>query len=132
MIGGTDGIIYFHSVDSKISFEWILTIHDRVKKIRASSTSLTLDPTTLPAAPPPPVSIVLIGIECEGVRREVSFEEGHKLTQDLGCVLFQASVKTKANVNEALYDIIRKCRNTKEVQVGDVRASKWKLTTCFG
>jgi hypothetical protein len=132
LIRDADGIVYFYSVTSKLSFEWIRTIHGKIKKINSASTSSDLDTARMPASSPWPVSIVLVGIECEGEKREVSSEEGHKLGQDLGCVVFEASVETKVNVDEALYDIIRKCREARRVQGGNVKTSGWNLMSCLG
>lgn len=124
--------MYFYSVTSKLSFEWIRTIHGKIKKIKSASTSSDLDTATIPASFPRPVSIVLVGTECEDEKREVSFEEGRKLGQDLGCVVYEASVETKVNVDEALYDIIRKCREARRVQGGNVKIYGWNLMSCVG
>jgi hypothetical protein len=86
----------------------------------------------MPASSPRPISIVLVGIEREDEKREVSSEEGRRLGQHLGCMVFEASVENKVNVDEALYDIIRKCREARRVQGGNVKIPGWNLMSSLG
>ncbi|KAH6667403.1 ras-2 protein [Halenospora varia] len=125
-----EGILLVYSTALISSFQQIPTIHEQIQKFQAASHSLSSDPATLPAAPPP-VQIVLVGIE-DKEKREVSHEDGLELAKNLGCGFFEAAVETKANVNEVLSHMIRLCREARRVQGGDLETSKSGWMSCFG
>ena len=76
------------------------------------------------------VQIVLVGNKCDcNVRREVTYEKGQELADQLGCPFFEASAKDNVNVDdvfEKLIDIIcdnmRAGAESEPTDNGDVNA----------
>ena len=53
------------------------------------------------------VQIVLVGNKCDcEARRQVTYEEGQELADQLGCPFFEASVKDNVNVDDAFEKLI--------------------------
>ena len=59
--------------------------------------------------------MVLVGNKCDcEAKREVTYEQGQELAEELGCPFFEASVKDSVNVNrifEKLTDVIVSSEN---------------------
>ena len=59
--------------------------------------------------------MVLVGNKCDcEAKREVTYKQGQKLAEELGCPFFEASVKDSVNVNrtfEKLTDVIVSSEN---------------------
>ena len=53
------------------------------------------------------MQIVLVGNKCDcEARREVTYEQGQELADQLGCPFFEASVKDNVNVDDAFEKLI--------------------------
>ena len=54
---------------------------------------------------------VLVGNKADLTKdRDVSTQEGQHLAQQWGCPFFEASAKTRSNVDEAFFEVVRKIR----------------------
>jgi len=69
-------------------------------------------------APP----IVLVGNKADLESREVSKSEGQELAKIMNCDFFEASAKTRTNVQESFFQLVRRIRET----------PKFKVTTTEG
>lgn len=59
--------------------------------------------------------MVLIGNKCDlESDRQVTTQEGQELTKNFGCPFFESSAKTRVNVEESFYELVREIR--KELQ----------------
>lgn len=59
--------------------------------------------------------MVLIGNKCDlEADRQVSTAEGQELARNFGCPFFESSAKTRVNVEESFYELVREIR--KELQ----------------
>jgi len=57
--------------------------------------------------------MMLVGNKCDlEEQRQVSSEEGQSLARTIGCQFKEASAKTRVNVEEAFYDLVREIRKT--------------------
>ena len=57
--------------------------------------------------------IMLVGNKCDlEDRREVETHEGEQLAKVIGCQFKEASAKTRENVEEAFYDLVREIRKS--------------------
>jgi GTPase KRas protein len=59
--------------------------------------------------------MVLIGNKCDlESDRQVTTQEGQDLAKNFGCPFFESSAKTRINVEESFYQLVREIR--KEIQ----------------
>lgn len=105
-----EGFVIIYSITSRGSFEQVMVFKDQVIRVK--------DADKLP--------IMLVGNKCDlEDQRQVSTQEGQELAKKMGCQFKEASAKTRVNVEEAFYDLVREIRSaspaTKE---GDGKPSK--------
>jgi GTPase KRas protein len=59
--------------------------------------------------------MMLVGNKCDlEEKREVSIQEGQDLARAFGALFKEASAKTRVNVEEAFYDLVRKIRSHRQ------------------
>merc|ERR1712093_21771 len=94
-----EGFIIAYSITSSHSFQQVV----RVK-----------DDDNLP--------MMLVGNKCDlEDEREVTTEEGAALAEKLGCQFKEASAKSRKNVEESFYDLVRAIRKPKEGEVSQTK-----------
>jgi GTPase KRas len=97
------GFVLVYSVCSRSSFTRIRKYHRQVSKVKESVLSEFFN---LPYVP-----IILVGNECDrATDSEVSTQEGHAVSRELGCEFVEASAKNCINVEKAFYDVVRLIR----------------------
>jgi GTPase KRas len=97
------GFVLVYSVCSRSSFTRIRKYHRQVSKVKESVISEFFN---LPYVP-----MMLVGNECDrNTDREVSTQEGHALSRELGCEFVEASAKNCFNVEKAFCDVVRLIR----------------------
>merc|ERR1712137_660159 len=90
-----EGFIVAYSITSSHSFHQVKTFKQQVCRVK--------DNDNLP--------MMLVGNKCDlEDEREVTFEEGKALAEQLHCQFKEASAKTKTNVEESFYDLVREIR----------------------
>ena len=90
-----EGFVIVYSVTSMHSFHQVKTFKQQVTRVK--------DEDGLP--------MMLVGNKCDlEEEREVPQEEGTALADKLGCQFREASAKTRANVEESFYDLVRAIR----------------------
>jgi GTPase KRas len=93
------GFVLVYSVCSRSSFTRIRKYHRQVSKAKESVLSEFFN---LPYVP-----MMLVGNEFDrATDREVSTQEGHALSRELGCEFVEASAKNCINVEKAFYDVV--------------------------
>mmetsp|Transcript_23490 Transcript_23490/g.29962 ORF Transcript_23490/g.29962 Transcript_23490/m.29962 type:complete len:83 (+) Transcript_23490:1-249(+) len=80
--------------------------------------------------------MMLVGNKCDlEDKREVETNEGEELAKRLNCQFKEASAKTRENVEEAFYDLVREIRKTSPqtdaAPVKDSAKPAKKKTGCF-
>jgi GTPase KRas len=90
-----EGFLLVYSITSRQSFEEIQTFEQQILRVK--------DKDYFP--------IILVGNKCdlEG-ERAVSKEEGQALAQQFGCKFIETSAKSRVNVDNAFYDLVREIR----------------------
>eukprot|EP01099_Mayorella_cantabrigiensis_P000033 TRINITY_DN1018_c0_g1_i1.p1 TRINITY_DN1018_c0_g1~~TRINITY_DN1018_c0_g1_i1.p1 ORF type:complete len:186 (-),score=35.09 TRINITY_DN1018_c0_g1_i1:265-822(-) len=89
------GFLCVYSVISRPSFEEIASFRDQILRIK--------DVTVFP--------MVLVGNKCDlESSRKVSKIEGQELAKSFECPFFEASAKTRTNVEESFYQLVREIR----------------------
>ncbi|KAF1817142.1 ras-domain-containing protein [Eremomyces bilateralis CBS 781.70] len=90
-----EGFLLVYSITSRQSFEEIMTFQQQILRVK--------DKDYFP--------IIVVGNKCdlEG-EREVSTQEGAQLARQFGCQFIETSAKSRKNVEEAFYEIVREIR----------------------
>jgi GTPase KRas protein len=119
-----DGFLCVYSITLQASFDEAANLHDHILRVKDSDE----------------VPFVLVGNKCDLEQdREIPYEKGQKLAQDLKCPFLEASAKTRHNVVEAFETLVReikKFRNktqTENPQPGstETKVDKKKKKRCL-
>merc|ERR1711974_220128 len=97
-----EGFIIVYSITSTHSFHQVKTFKQQVTRVK--------DEDNLP--------MMLVGNKCDlEEEREVPTEEGVALAEKLGCQFKEASAKTRKNVEESFYDLVRASRKPNKADI---------------
>jgi len=87
-----DGFLCVYSVTLQASFDEAINLHEHILRVK--------DVESVP--------FVLIGNKCDlEDAREVTYEKGQGLANDLSCPFLEASAKTRINVDECFTTLVR-------------------------
>ncbi|KAF2180100.1 ras-domain-containing protein [Zopfia rhizophila CBS 207.26] len=90
-----EGFMIVYSITNRVSFEETLYFYQQLLRVK--------DKDYFP--------MILVGNHCEREgERQVSVEEGQKLAREFGCPFMEVSVKSRINIDEAFYDLVREVR----------------------
>ena len=90
-----EGFLLVYSITSRQSFEEIMTFEQQILRVK--------DKDYFP--------IILVGNKCDlEQERAVSREEGAALARRFNCKFIETSAKSKINVENAFYDLVREIR----------------------
>ncbi|KIV93251.1 Ras-like protein [Exophiala mesophila] len=90
-----EGFLLVYSITSRQSFEEIMTFQQQILRVK--------DKDYFP--------IILVGNKCDlESERAVSREEGEQLAKNFGCTFIETSAKSRINVDNAFYDLVREIR----------------------
>jgi len=97
-IGGGEGFLILYSIIQRSSFDEVEEHRRQIFQVKDVSFS---------NAPP----IVLVGNKADLTQdREVSFQEGQHLAKLWGSSFFETSAKTRQNIDEAFFEVVRMIR----------------------
>lgn len=110
-----EGFVIIYSIISRGSFEQVSVFKDQVMRVK--------DAEKLP--------MMLVGNKCDlADHRQVSADEGAALAKQIGCQFKEASAKTRVNVEEAFYDLVREIRRTHGGAAVEDNKDKKKKSPC--
>jgi len=90
-----EGFLMVYSITSRQSFEEIMIYQQQILRVK--------DKDFFP--------IILVGNKCDlEDERMVSRQEGEALAREFGCKFIETSAKSRINVDQAFYDIVREIR----------------------
>ncbi|KAL9096953.1 MAG: hypothetical protein Q9165_000917 [Trypethelium subeluteriae] len=90
-----EGFLLVYSITSRQSFEEIQTFQQQILRVK--------DKDYFP--------IIVVGNKCDlESERQVSTQEGQQLARNFGCKFIETSAKSRINVDNAFYDIVREIR----------------------
>jgi len=96
------GFILVYAITSRSSFDEIASFRDQILRVKDKDK----------------VPMVLVGNKCDlETERQVTTGEGADLAKTFGCPFNESSAKTRINVEETFYELVREIR--KEQQGGD-------------
>lgn len=90
-----EGFLLVYSINSRQSFEEIRTFQQQILRVK--------DKDFFP--------IIVVGNKCDlREERVVSIEEGRALADSFGCKFIETSAKSRINVENSFYDLVREIR----------------------
>ncbi|KAI9367879.1 ras-like protein [Aspergillus egyptiacus] len=90
-----EGFLLVYSITSRQSFEEIMTFQQQILRVK--------DKDYFP--------IIVVGNKCDLEKeRVVTEQEGEALAQQFGCRFIETSAKSRINVENAFYDLVREIR----------------------
>ncbi|MCJ1463476.1 Ras GTPase [Pseudocyphellaria aurata] len=90
-----EGFLLVYSINSRQSFEEILTFQQQILRVK--------DKDYFP--------IIIVGNKCDlDGERVVSRQEGEDLARQFGCAFIETSAKSRTNVDNAFFNIVREIR----------------------
>lgn len=90
-----EGFLLVYSITSRQSFEEIMTFQQQILRVK--------DKDYFP--------IIVVGNKCDLEKeRAVTVEEGEALARQFGCKFIETSAKSRINVENAFYDLVREIR----------------------
>jgi len=108
------GFLLVYNITTRSTLEEVVLLHDKI--LRAKDT--------------PTVPLVLVGNKCDlKDRREVSVQEGAELARTWNVPFFETSAKTKVNIEECFYELVREVRREQR-KVSDKKKRR-KLGKCI-
>eukprot|EP01086_Lenisia_limosa_P008480 TRINITY_DN2_c0_g3_i1.p1 TRINITY_DN2_c0_g3~~TRINITY_DN2_c0_g3_i1.p1 ORF type:complete len:187 (-),score=73.97 TRINITY_DN2_c0_g3_i1:103-663(-) len=94
-----EGFICVYSITSRSSFDEVTSFRDQIIRVKDCDK----------------VPLVVVGNKCDlESERNVNAVEGRELAKTFGCPFLETSAKTRVNVEEAFYDLVREIRKSKK------------------
>jgi len=104
-----EGFILVYSITARATFERLGRFRQQINRIKEGHR----------------VPIVLVGNKSDcASEREVSREEGAALAREMGCDFFETSAKTRSNLEEAYYSVVRRIRDLRGPRGKPARGGK--------
>jgi len=101
------GFILVFAITSRSSFDEIRNFREQILRVKDKDR----------------VPMVLVGNKCDlENERQVTTGEGQDLAKSYGCPFFESSAKTRINVEESFYQLVREIR--RDLQGGDSKKGK--------
>lgn len=98
-----EGFLLVYSITSRTSFDEIPTFQQQILRVK--------DKDYFP--------VIVVGNKCDlEVERAVSQQEGRELAQHFNCKFIETSAKSRVNVDEAFYNLVREIRRYNKEQSG--------------
>ena len=93
------GFVCVYDITSRTTFEEIVEFHDQILRVKDKDR----------------VPMILIGNKFDlEVKRQVTSAEGRDLAKSFGCPFLESSAKTRVNVEESFYTLVREIRKETE------------------
>jgi len=89
------GFIMVYAITSRSSFDEIASFREQILRVKDKDK----------------VPMILVGNKCDlETERQVTTGEGQDLAKSFGCPFFESSAKTRVNVEECFYELVREIR----------------------
>jgi GTPase KRas protein len=110
---GGQGFVLVYDITSRTSFEEILKFREHILRVK--------DKDQVPT--------VLVGNKCDlNEDRQVTTVEGKELAKSYQCPFFEVSAKTRENIDESFFQLVREIR--KELNVDKKQKKPKKAKNC--
>jgi GTPase KRas protein len=102
------GFILVYAITSRSSFDEIASFREQIRRVKDKDK----------------VPMILVGNKCDlETERQVTTSEGQELAKSFGCPFFESSAKSRINVEESFYELVREIRRQTE---GDTKKTTKK------
>ena len=109
------GFILVYAITSRSSFDEIVTFKEQILRVKDKDR----------------VPMVLNGNKCDlESERQVTSSEGQDLAKSFGCPFYESSAKTRINVEESFFALVREIRKDLNKTVPKKGGGKKKLPQC--
>ena len=99
-IRDSEGYVLIYNITARTSFDQVHVFLDQIKRVKDTQEE---------------IPIVLVGNKCDlEERREVSTSEGQQFAKNGGLSFFEASAKTRYNVENCFFELVRKIRKQRK------------------
>eukprot|EP00033_Pygsuia_biforma_P000184 GCRY01000233.1.p1 GENE.GCRY01000233.1~~GCRY01000233.1.p1 ORF type:complete len:187 (+),score=37.98 GCRY01000233.1:279-839(+) len=106
-----EGFLCVYSITSRSSFDEVSSFREQILRVKDADK----------------VPIVVCGNKCDlEAERQVTSAEGRELAKSFQCAFMETSAKTRVNVEEAFYELVREIRKSKKGDPGDKGKKKKK------
>merc|ERR1711991_487786 len=110
-----EGFLCVYAITSRWSFDEIQGFHDEIFCVKDSDR----------------VPVIIVGNKCDlESERQVSASEGEELAKSFNVPFLETSAKTRVNVEEAFYKLVREIRTMKKEGGDDTSKSNKKKKKC--
>ena len=110
------GFLLVYAITSRSSFDEVSAFREQILRVKDTDE----------------VPFVLIGNKCDLEKdRQITITEGQDLARAFGCPFFEASAKTRINVETPFYDLVRNLRaESRKVAKDDTKSKKRNKKNC--
>jgi len=110
------GFIMVYAITSRSSFDEIASFREQILRVKDKDK----------------VPMVLVGNKCDlETERQVTTGEGSDLAKSFGCPFFESSAKTRVNVEESFYQLVREIKRENNPTKSNAKdKKKGKLGGC--
>ena len=110
-----EGFLCAYAITSRSSFDEIQGFHEQICRVKDSDR----------------VPVIIVGNKCDlESERQVSASEGEELAKSFNVPFLETSAKTRVNVEEAFYQLVREIRTMKKEGGDDTSKSNKKKKKC--
>jgi GTPase KRas protein len=114
-IRDSEGFLIIYSITSRSSFEHVNSIMSSIRRAKDDENN----------------EVMVVGNKCDlEHKREVSFVEGQRAAEMIGAMFRETSAKTRENVEDAFYDVIRSIRRQEDLSLKPKADPKAKSKRC--
>ena len=93
-----EGFLCVYSITSRASFDEIVSFREQILRVKDKDQ----------------VPMIIVGNKCDlDSERQVSFAEGKDLAKSFGCPFVETSAKTRHNIEDAFFQLVREIREEK-------------------
>jgi len=111
------GFILVYAITSRSSFDEIASFRDQILRVKDKDR----------------VPMVLVGNKCDlEAERQVTTGEGTDLARSFSAPFFESSAKTRVNVEESFYELVREIRKELQGTTGTKKKATGKGKKIFG
>eukprot|EP01114_Cavostelium_apophysatum_P018160 TRINITY_DN5559_c0_g1_i2.p1 TRINITY_DN5559_c0_g1~~TRINITY_DN5559_c0_g1_i2.p1 ORF type:complete len:123 (+),score=25.02 TRINITY_DN5559_c0_g1_i2:339-707(+) len=109
------GFLIVYDVTSRTTFEEVVALREQIYRVQDKDLTAK-------------IPIVLCGNKCDLPDKQVTTQEGQELAKSFGVPFRESSAKSRINVDEVWFDLVREVRNQR--RIGNPNKKPKKKRSC--